>query len=255
MKDLREKLKKIELLSKELCIECDEFNNLSKDTEKEHSKFAYNEGIDSKIKYILSRNVSECSKELLSKTDNVLGMVNRIKDELNYSHAFIRLREIHSFLFKNDFDNNKLILSDVGNNYGKIIQIIPFDLDRPMIKIYISDKSNYINIIRSYKNMNDIDLAEIRLISGRFAVIPSKVLSDKLFYDKYASNFITNLTEFLESLIGKNENDVNDIIKYRFMYMDEIHEKYDEESLKNIDTCDEVIKLILNNFAQKGYVE
>lgn len=252
MKDLREKLKKISLLKEELKKECDEFTFIANEKEKEYSRLSYNNGIDSKVQHILSKTIVDDAKQISLFIDSLAGAIKKTDDDLNYSHSFIRLREIFDFLLKNNFKCSKVDLYKYSEDDDWIYIRIDIVLSEPFQSFYlemrISDKIPYMKIFRyDVKYQLSVAVCEIRLNSGNYEVIPNKeeYKGENIFEEKYTSNFICNLVELLESFIARDEDEICKIVSEEFICIDSNY-TYDHPT---------ITKRILNNFAKKGYDE
>lgn len=251
MKDLKEKIKKISLLKEELKKECDEFITLANEKEKEYSRLSYANGIDSRVQHLLSKTIVDDAKQLSLHLDSLAGSITKTDDDLNYSHPFIRLREIHDFLLKNNFECSKVDLYKYDDEWKYIrIDVVLREPFRSFhLEMRISNKTPYMKIFRyDEKFQLSIGVCEIILNSGNYEVIPNgeEYRGENIFEEKYTSNFIFNLVELLESFIGKNEDEICKIVSEEFACIDNTIYTYDHPT---------ITKRILNNFAKKGYDE
>lgn len=250
MKDLREKLKKILLLKEELKNECDEFITLANEKEREYSRLAYNNGIDSKVQHILSKTIVDDTKHLSLYLDSLADSIKKMDEDLNYSRPFIRLREIHDFLLKNNFKCSKVDLYKYEYDEWRYIRItISYEPFRSFyIEMKISNETPYIKIFRyDVKYQVAMSVCEIRLNSGNYEIIPNEeeYKGENIFEEKYTFNFIYNLVELLESFIARDEDEICRILTKEFACVDD-NANSDHALLT---------KSILNNFAKKEYKE
>lgn len=257
MKDLREKLKKISLLKEELKKECDEFVTLANEKEKKYSRLSYTNGIDSKLQHLLSKTIVDDAKHISLYLDSLAGSVKKTDDDLNYSHPFIRLREIHDFLLKNNFECSKVDLYKYGDYEWRYIRItVTYEPFRSFyIEMRISNESPYIKIFRyDVKYQLSVSVCEIRLNSGNYEIIPNgeEYKGENIFEEKYTSNFICNLVELLESFISRDEDEICRIVSEEFTGISKDNEF---GSINSSYAISSLTKRILNNFAKKGYDE